>query len=245
MTPMVRLLFVGGLVLLIVGLALAIVTPPVTAIGYNLPVCSAAVHAKYQATGPDGTKYPTWHPQIDQGANCHFDHEHGSNPSNVGPTAWNFTSGVFPAYGYTSTKHGMTEGHNGFKSFTFRLSGHWWLITNHFGTASPPTAACERFHTLDIVAIDDAGTVKVDLHLMADFGKATSQNHVPLTPTACSNQAQVGASTGARLLPVQTENGVAYEPWRTDSREVPALGLRTGGTLFPYTTLFRSRKSVV
>lgn len=195
----------------------------------TLPVCSAAVHDSYKVTGPDGVQYATWHPQIDQANNCHFDHEHGSNPVLIGQTAYNYQNSILPAFGYTVAKHGMTEGHAGFKVAILEYGNHTFMFTVHFGTANPQIAVCERFHTVDLVIVDEAGAVKADLHLMGDFGKATSQAQVNLTPTACPNQANVGASTGQRTFPVETENEVAYEPWRLDSRPLSALGFRSGG----------------
>lgn len=43
--------------------------------------CSAAVHDQYSAVGPDGLRYPTWHPPVDPATGCRFGHEHGRDPS--------------------------------------------------------------------------------------------------------------------------------------------------------------------
>lgn len=47
--------------------------------------CTAALHASYQAVGPDGKIYPTWHPAqvVDPatGELCTFGHEHGTDPA--------------------------------------------------------------------------------------------------------------------------------------------------------------------
>jgi hypothetical protein len=220
-------------IIVLVALVLGLLPLSAGASHAPLPLCSAAVHDSYKTTGPDGQQYKTWHPQVDHVNNCHFDHEHGSNPGLLAPVAYNGAPPtILPAFEYTASKHGMAEGHVGFKVIVINdVAGYRWMITSHFGTNSPPNAACNRFHTLDILIYDPVSkTIKADLHLMADFGKATSQNHVRLTPTACPDQGtNLGGSTGARLIPVLTENGVMYEPWRTDSREYPLLGLRTGG----------------
>jgi len=42
--------------------------------------CSAAVHDQYSTIGPDGYRYPTWHPPVDP-SGCTFGHEHGRDPS--------------------------------------------------------------------------------------------------------------------------------------------------------------------
>ncbi len=49
--------------------------------------CSQAVHDKYYVVGPDGRKYPTWHPPRDPDTGCWFGHEHGDNPANS--ALWN------------------------------------------------------------------------------------------------------------------------------------------------------------
>jgi len=42
--------------------------------------CSTAVHDRYSTVGPDGKRYPTWHPPVDPLTGCHFGHEHGRDP---------------------------------------------------------------------------------------------------------------------------------------------------------------------
>jgi len=43
-------------------------------------LCSAEVHNRYATLGPDGKKYPTWHPPTDPVSGCSFGHEHGRDP---------------------------------------------------------------------------------------------------------------------------------------------------------------------
>jgi hypothetical protein len=42
--------------------------------------CTKAQHDAYFVIGPDGKKYPTWHPPIDPVTGCSFGHEHGRDP---------------------------------------------------------------------------------------------------------------------------------------------------------------------
>jgi hypothetical protein len=42
--------------------------------------CTAAVHDQFAVTGPDGKRYPTWHPPVDPATGCTFGHEHGRDP---------------------------------------------------------------------------------------------------------------------------------------------------------------------
>jgi hypothetical protein len=46
--------------------------------------CPAALHDRYAAPGPDGSRYPSWHPPVVRdpatGRRCTFGHEHGRDP---------------------------------------------------------------------------------------------------------------------------------------------------------------------
>jgi hypothetical protein len=42
--------------------------------------CSPDVHNAFATLGPDGKKYPTWHPPVDPVSGCTFGHEHGRDP---------------------------------------------------------------------------------------------------------------------------------------------------------------------
>ena len=168
------------------------------------PVCDQTVHdaARYRATGPDGQSYATWHPQYDGYAQCVFTHEHGSDPALILP-------GYRPLYGYSARM--MPETHNGFKGYAFRAGGYSWYLTQHQGTGNAALAACARFHTLDILAVDDLG-VAADLHLMGDFGRAVANETGQTLATNC--QQVQGNGTGIRQFPIASMGNVGYEPWR-------------------------------
>jgi hypothetical protein len=205
---------------------------PAVPAGQQVPqpnqTCPAWVHDQYTATGPDGRRYATWHPQIDPVYWCYFRHDHGSDPSQFSP-------GYKPLYGYSSVAAGEDEAHPGFKSYVFDDGrGRRWLISQHFGTGSVQRA-CVRFHDVAI-AVADAGTGEVlaDLHVMGDFGKAVANaTGEALTPSACAGQAaesDADGSRGIRELPVVTRGSVGYEPWRLDEHRT-ILGLTGGVTL--------------
>ena len=42
--------------------------------------CSPEIHNRYATVGPDGLRYPTWHPPTDPATGCTFGHEHGRDP---------------------------------------------------------------------------------------------------------------------------------------------------------------------
>lgn len=194
-----------------------------------LPLCSAAVHDRYMATGPDGVKYPTWHPQIDPQTGCRFDHEHGSNPDLV-------KYGIKPLFGYSSSG---AEGHAGYKVYVLTSADgrYRWMLTHHFGTGNKFKAACVRRHTTDVLIFDTHTlSIVADLHHMGDYGKSVeNQGGAWLTPPDCpdqAQQAQAAGSNGIRMLPVATSKSIGYEPWRIHNSTIPLLGWTTGAITF-------------
>jgi len=63
--------------------------------------CPASLHERFSVIGPDGLKYPTWHPPIvtdpATGAPCTFGHEHGRNPR--GSDLFEWVAGHFAKVG--------------------------------------------------------------------------------------------------------------------------------------------------
>jgi hypothetical protein len=59
--------------------------------------CTKAQHDAYSAIGPDGKRYPTWHPPTGPGG-CTFGHEHGADPGTsvltptVGPVLFGYAN---------------------------------------------------------------------------------------------------------------------------------------------------------
>lgn len=187
--------------------------------GQEAPVanatCPAWVHDQYVALGPDGKNYPTWHPQIDPVYWCYFRHEHGSDPRLAGVDA----SGkalYTPLFGYTAGRHGMNEPHAGFKSIAFRNTDNtWWNLTVHMGSAGIGRV-CMRYHTVDL-GITDGKTLKADLHLMGDFGRAKyfEATSVEKEVTGCPVDQFSIRDMGSRTLGGPNTDG--YEPWTMDN----------------------------
>ena len=194
------------------------------------PPCTAAQHDAYKVVGPDGVARPSWHPQIDQRQHCVFGHEHGSDPGLALPSAgWPYqTSPADVPFGYAAAKMGMTENHEGFKLFVFSdRAGHTWRLALHQGS-SGAGRVCTRFHEVDVAIYDsNSWETLADTHFMGDFGKATSNQGQPLTPSACPTQAaDAGGSTGVRQFQVYSQAGHAlYDPWRLDDTMLTAIPL--------------------
>jgi hypothetical protein len=192
-------------------------TPPSVPAGKEVPLanqkCPAWVHDQYVTTGPDGKKYATWHNIVDPVYWCTFGHEHGADPRLLSPDYVN-------AFEYTASKHGMTEGHPGFKNMVFNSGGYRWMIMSHLGTAGR-ARLCNSFHTVEIAAVDPATSeIVADLKFMGNFGPAVSNTEDrPLSPPECPDQftnARTIANTGLRKIPVLNIPGTpaGYEPWR-------------------------------
>lgn len=78
--------------------------------------CTQAVHDSYFAVGPDGLRYPTWHPPVDPGG-CASGHEHGRDPSGsdlfdeVGPIPFGYANQHLPASGFGAVRNEDHVGH--------------------------------------------------------------------------------------------------------------------------------------
>ncbi len=78
--------------------------------------CSPAVHDQYFAVGPDGLRYPTWHPPVDP-SGCTFGHEHGRDPAGsdlfeeVGPIPFGYANQHLEAGGFGAPRNEDHVGH--------------------------------------------------------------------------------------------------------------------------------------
>ena len=92
-----------------------------TALGLWLPsgtdTCTVEIHDSYQVVGPDGLRYPTWHPAVDPGTGCTFGHEHGRDPSGsdifleVGPIPFGYANQHLEESGFGAPRHEDHVGH--------------------------------------------------------------------------------------------------------------------------------------
>lgn len=93
------------------SMALGIWSPSLT------DTCSQAIHDSYSTVGPDGLRYPTWHPAVDPATGCTFGHEHGRDPSGsnlfaeVGPIPFGYANQHLMASGFDAHRHEDHVGH--------------------------------------------------------------------------------------------------------------------------------------
>lgn len=79
--------------------------------------CSAEIHDSYFAVGPDGLRYPTWHPPVDEATGCTFGHEHGRDPSGsdlfdeIGPLPFGYANQHLQAGGFGAPRNEDHVGH--------------------------------------------------------------------------------------------------------------------------------------
>lgn len=105
--------------------AAPIILPPAEVLAHaygrwspELPTeCAKALHDAYSVVGPDGKRYPTWHPPVHP-SGCHFGHEHGRDPSgsdlfaSMAPLAFGYANEVLmDAGGPTQMRHEDHVGH--------------------------------------------------------------------------------------------------------------------------------------
>jgi hypothetical protein len=171
-------------------------------------LCPEEVHNRYVTEGPNGERYPTWHPPVDLEYGCYFDHEHGSDPRSYA----GFPASGLPPFGYVSAQAGVQETHRGYKVYVSNddLNGRAWMITLNQDTANP-LRAWTRYHSLEWHISTLAGDPLVHVRLMADFGSSR--------PT-CSSEpimdVEGGGSSRFRSVPTtQCASTHAYESWST------------------------------
>ncbi len=79
--------------------------------------CTQAIHDSYSVVGPDGMRYPTWHPPVDPASGCTFGHEHGRDPrgsdlyNEVGPIPFGYANQHLVASGFGAHRQEDHVGH--------------------------------------------------------------------------------------------------------------------------------------
>lgn len=79
--------------------------------------CTKEIHDSYSVVGPDGKRYPTWHPPIDPATGCHFGHEHGRDPhgsklyGRIGDIPFGYANEQLDTWDPTGIRHEDHFGH--------------------------------------------------------------------------------------------------------------------------------------
>jgi hypothetical protein len=79
--------------------------------------CSPGIHDQHSTVGPDGLRYPTWHPAVDPETGCTFGHEHGRDPSGsdlfaeVGAIPFGYANEHLEAGGFGAPRNEDHVGH--------------------------------------------------------------------------------------------------------------------------------------
>lgn len=141
--------------------------------------CPKALHERFSVIGPDGRRYPTWHPPtvIDPatGQRCTFGHEHGADPR--ASDIYDWVAGHFAAPGYEA-----------YAGIPFGVAAE---ALNGYAAATPGTATRSEDHVGYKVDVAD------DVKLTGPDGAATGVTCDYLTvvhqgthsPDALSNNA--------------------------------------------------------
>lgn len=95
--------------------------PPSRAFGIWTPgpneTCTKEQHDAFSVVGPDGKRYPTWHPPNDPQSGCNFGHEHGRDPrgsnlySKVGPIPFAYANEQLVTWDPLNQRHEDHVGH--------------------------------------------------------------------------------------------------------------------------------------
>jgi hypothetical protein len=195
--------------------------------------CPTWVHESYQAQGPDGKMYRTWHPQIDPVYWCYFDHTHYSDPSLLTEG-----SGVVfqPLYNYFADKGGPVETHEGFHQevleYTRTSNGKTYrLFKLTHAETHIQTRACTERHAHQLVLYDVAAKeIVANIYHKPSFGPSRNAGtFTPYAPSNCPENARVSALYGARNIP-PTDNG-GYETWQIVYDSYAKLGISGGHTV--------------
>ena len=164
--------------------------------------CPKSVHDRFAVIGPDGKKYPTWHPPtvVDPatGETCTFGHEHGRDPADSDLAGW-------------AADHLAADGKREFAGLPFGLATE---ALNDWAAANPGTPTRQEDHVGYKVDYENdvrlIGTNGADLGVRCDYltlvhqgshsPDATANNvHELLHAVRCSDGTELISSTVSRF----------------------------------------------
>ena len=227
----------------------------------RLDSCSPALHDAYSVIGPDGKRYPTWHPPTDPISGCTFGHEHGMNPAGsalyslVGPLPFGVANEALDTYTPGLPRH---EDHVGHKVAwanavpVVDTFGHATAITCdvlvklHQGTHSKD-AFTNNLHELVYATKCSDGVFAYATFLTAigtpgQFIKACARTADVVEIVGAATPANSPAGGGKRRIPDAdcVHQGQVDEEWNTSSdiRTAPALRSPRGAVLAHFNPYF-------
>ncbi len=184
--------------------------------------CTKAIHDQYSVVGPDGKRYPTWHPPVDPVTGCSFGHEHGRDPrgsklyAQVGPIPLGLANEALDTWDPQGIRH---EDHFGHKiewenDIDFNVNGVGGVIfvikcdvmaKLHQGTHSKD-AFTNNLHELVYHAKCSDGT---EMHITAmaaigtpgEFVRSCDGQHIVVGTPSPANSPSGG---GQRIIPDRT-----------------------------------------
>lgn len=214
--------------------------------------CTKDQHDAYSVIGPDGKRYPTWHPPVDP-SGCTFGHEHGKDPrgsdlyAEIGDIPFGLANEAlleFPGF------LPRNEDHFGHKvewvnDAVFSGAGATRtcdvLVKNHQGTHSPDAFANNVHETAYHLRCDDGAVIHFTALVSVGSGgtmleTCTSQSVATGTP----NPADSPGGVGSRTIPTRfcTDDRIAgvrgWSTWHhvfTENWAVDPLARRADGTV--------------
>lgn len=126
--------------------AFGVWTPPQAQSGET--ICTKEQHDRFFVVGPDGRKYPTWHPPALTDANgaitCVFGHEHGADPSQASPLGYDGWDELRRHFAFDANANGTIDNDE------LAVSGIPFGYVNEYatGTGAPLTERHEAYKIL-------------------------------------------------------------------------------------------------
>lgn len=220
--------------------------------------CTQAQHDAYSVVGPDGKRYPTWHPPVHP-SGCVFGHEHGDDPAtspldSIGPVLFGYVNEQ-AMLGEHFHRHEDHVGHKVFvvngREFTPQnLLGEQsaircdLIVKLHQGTHSPDGFTNNLHEQTSRMACND-GT-HTDVQMLSQIGpagwlqeqctsvKIATGAYVPPDSPTSPPATNSNRSMGHRFLPtakcVEVARPNVFENWKTQN-SIAAVG---GGAAFQF-----------
>ncbi len=231
--------------------------------------CDKAIHDRFSTLGPDGKRYPTWHPPVDPVSGCSFGHEHGRDPRgsalyrDVGDLPFGYANEQLDASNLGLRRHEDHVGHKiewendllmGSSGAGSLLEVRCHVLTKlHQGTHSKD-AFTNNMHELNY-HVRCTDRTEMHITMLATIGRPGEFERT------CGGTVQVGPATpvnspagdGRRKIPdwdclesrvlvgagSKSDFGALHESWQTHNQIRTAEGNKSIAAFDPYFQVFR------